>query len=47
MTQSQLGQLLGSSRQRVNEVVNKLERLGKIRRSRHYIDFVMARDGHA
>lgn len=44
MTQSQLGQLLGSSRQRVNDVVNKLERRGEIRRSRHQIDFVMARD---
>jgi CRP/FNR family transcriptional regulator, cyclic AMP receptor protein len=44
MTQSQLGQLLGSSRQRVNDLVNKLERRGEIRRSRHYIDFVMTRD---
>jgi CRP/FNR family cyclic AMP-dependent transcriptional regulator len=42
MTQSQLGQLLGSSRQRVNDVVSKLERLGEIRRSQHYIDFVVA-----
>jgi CRP-like cAMP-binding protein len=38
MTQSQLGQLLGSSRQRVNEVVNRLERQGEIRRSEQHID---------
>jgi len=38
MTQSQLALLLGSSRQRVNEVVNRLEREGVIRRSQQYID---------
>jgi CRP/FNR family transcriptional regulator, cyclic AMP receptor protein len=47
MTQTQLGLLLGSSRQRVNEMANKLERRGEIRRSQQYIDFVMARDGPA
>ena len=47
MTQSQLGLLLGSSRQRVNELANKLERRGEIRRSEQYIDFVMAGDGPA
>ena len=45
MTQSQLGLLLGASRQRVNELATKLEQRGEIRRSRQYIDFVMARDG--
>lgn len=44
MTQSQLGLLLGASRQRVNELAIKLEQRGEIRRSRQYIDFVMARD---
>lgn len=47
MTQSQLGLLLGSSRQRVNELANKLERRGEIRRSEQYIDFVRAREGPA
>lgn len=38
MTQSQLALLLGSSRQRINELVNKIERHGEIRRSQQYID---------
>lgn len=39
MTQSQIAALLGSSRQRVNLLVNKLERQGDIRRSQQYMDF--------
>jgi CRP-like cAMP-binding protein len=39
MTQSQLALLLGSTRQRVNVLVNKLERLGEIQRSQQHIEF--------
>jgi len=38
MTQSQLALMLGSSRQRINEFLNTLERQGEIRRSQQYID---------
>jgi CRP/FNR family transcriptional regulator, cyclic AMP receptor protein len=47
MTQTQLGLLLGSSRQRVNQLANKLERRGEIRRSEQHIAIVAARDNSA
>jgi CRP/FNR family transcriptional regulator, cyclic AMP receptor protein len=39
MTQSQIGTLVGASRQRVNEFLLRLERQGAIRRSHQSIDF--------
>ena len=38
MTQSQLALMLGSSRQRINELVNRFERQGEIRRSQQHVD---------